>query len=182
VAARIYETQFTVPAGTPQSAPVKQAWVTEDNTIVDIELEVPPGHNGLTGIRVVKGDTALIPYNPNAWIVANDYSRVFPVNDYIPTGDISVQGFNTGQYNHTFYLRMTMQDYNPTPDASVPSALPDLPTGDITSAPDPLSPDAILGSSTVAALSDGSITADDLVTDTTGAPVLPGEPSPPELG
>lgn len=181
MAARIYETQFTVPAGTALASPVTQTWVTEDNTIVDIELEVPPGHNGLTGIRVTKGGTSLLPYNSNSWIVANDYSRTFPVNDYIPTGDLTLQGYNTGQYNHTFYLRMTVTDYNPTTSTDPSQPLPDLPTGDITSAPDPLSPDAILGTSTTAALTDGTLAADDITVASDGTPVLPPEPAAPNL-
>lgn len=156
---RIYGVTFTVPAGTPQNAPVSFTWTTEDNTIVDIELEIPPGHNGLTGIRIMKGDTQLVPWGKSTWIVANDYSRVFPVGVYMPTADVILQGYNTGAYPHSFYLRMMVINYNP-PDQNQPaSESGSLPAGAASPAQDPLSPDAILGSSTVGALSDGTVTA-----------------------
>jgi hypothetical protein len=139
---RVYDIAFTVPPGTPANAPVSVPWVTEDNTIVDIELEVPPGHNGLTGIRVVKGSVQLIPWSAGTFIIANDYSRTFPVGAYIPTSDLTLQGYNTGAYPHTFYLRMTVVNYDPGQSQNQGSPSQALVTGIITSAPDPLSPDA----------------------------------------
>lgn len=162
-ATRIYPLQLSVPAGTLPSAPQVTPWVTEDNVIVTIELEIPPGHNGLTGIRIMKGDSQLLPFGPNSWIIANDYSRVFPIDDYIPTGDIRVQAYNQGSYPHAFFLRMTMTLYTPLIAGSSPveaSAL-SLPTG--SGVADPLSPDAILGTDTTAALANGLVTADQLL-------------------
>lgn len=175
---RIYDIAFTVPAGTPQDSPVSSKWVTEDNVIDNIELEVPPGHNGLTGIRIVKGGVNLIPWSAGTWIVANDYSRVFPVGAYMPTGDLTIQGYNTGAYPHTFYLRMSVSDYNPAVQQAQVSAGPAVPADQIIPSPDPLSPDALLGSDTASALTDGTLTADQVapvdVTDLT----LPPQPEP----
>lgn len=162
-ATRIYPLQLNVPAGTLPTAPQITPWVTEDNVVVSIELEIPPGHNGLTGIRIMKGDTQLLPFASNTWIIANDYSRVFPIDDYIPTGDLKVQAYNQGSYPHAFFLRMTMTLYTPQVAGSSPTdanALTGL-TG--SGAPDPLSPDAILGTDTTAALSSGAVTADQLL-------------------
>jgi hypothetical protein len=179
---RVYEITFTVPAGTAIATPVGTPWVTEDNTIVDIELEVPPGHNGLTGIRVMKGDTQLIPWGQDTWIIANDYNRVFPVGAYLPTGDVTLEGYNTGSYDHSFYLRMTVVDYSQDTGTAVPSSPVELPAGSITSSPDPLSPDAILGPDTAAALANGDITASDVTPVIDANLTVPQEPVPTGLG
>jgi hypothetical protein len=178
MATRIYEIQVTVPAGTAQANPQVTPWVTEDNLINLIELEVPPGHNGLTGIRVMKGDTPLLPYNANSFIVANAYTSAWPVNDYIPTSDLKIQAFNTGAYPHTFYLRMTVSDWDRSGGANVTGISGALPTGTITATPDPLSPDGILGPETVADLTSGQLTAADLQPVNTATLTVPPQPVP----
>ena len=178
MAARIYQTQITVPAGTLPTAPMSQAWVTEDNTIADIELEIPPGHNGFTGIRVIKGDTTILPYNMGTWIIANDVSRIFPVNDYIPTGDMKIIAYNQGQYAHTFYLRMTVSDYTQPSESVAGTPIVPVASGDITTAPDPLSPDALLGADTASGLASGTITASDVAPIVITPIAVPPEPVP----
>ena len=178
MAARIWEIQVTVPAGTLQAAPQVTPWITEDNLINLIELEVPPGHNGLTGIRVMKGDVPLLPYNSNSFIVANAYTNSFPVNDYVPTRDVSIQAFNTGAYPHTFYLRMTVSDWDTSGGKSVPSESQALPVGQATIPPDPLSPDAILGPGIASGLAAGQITADELAGEQTQSLTVPPQPVP----
>lgn len=176
MAKRIYPLTVTVPAQTFYFAPQTTPFITEDNQLDSIELVIPPGHNGLTGVRVMKGDTQLIPWGSGTWIQGNDYSRVFPVDDYVPTGDISVVAFNSGNYPHSFYLRMTMEDYTPQTSSNLASESQVINLGQAQPSQDPLSAGAILGNSTVDALSTGEITAEDLLpssVDTT-------PPSPPQ--
>ena len=179
---RVYDIAFTVPAGTPQNSPVSQTWTTEDNIIEDIELEIPPGHNGLTGIRILKGDTQLLPFSTGAFIVANDYGRVFPIGVYLPTSDITLQGFNTGNYPHTFYLRMTVTNYDQSAAAVANPASAVLSAGSVTSAPDPLSPNALLGPDTAAALTSGDLTAADVAPVDATDLTVPPMPQPVGLG
>lgn len=175
---RVYDIAFTVPAGTPRNNPVSMPWVTEDNTIEDIELEIPPGHNGLTGIRVVKGGVQLIPWSAGTWIVANDYNRVFSIGAYLPTSDVTLQAYNTGAYPHTFYLRMTVTDYNSPASAALTPAPSAVPAESITPAPDPLSPDAILGPDTAAGLTSGDLSASDVAPIDTSDLTIPPTPQP----
>lgn len=178
MAARVYETQITVPAGTPVATPVIQSWVTEDNVINTIELLIPPGHNGLTGIHVSKGDVQLLPYNGVSWIIANDYHNSFQVNDYIPTGDLKIQAYNTGQYAHTFYLRMTVTDRPVVSQASTVPQPADLGTGEFAATQDPLSPAAILGPDVANALTTGDLTANDVAPLQPTPLNIPPEPQP----
>lgn len=156
---RIYPITVTVPSGTLASAPLSVPWVTEDGIIEEVELLIPPGPNGTTGIRIMKGDVQLIPWGANTWIIGNDYNKAYPIGGYLPTRDLKIQAYNTGANPHSFYLRMSL--------SSIPPAFQVAPSSDVsvldlgTSAPsaDPLSPDAILGQDTVAALMNGSLTA-----------------------
>lgn len=162
MAARIYEFSLTVPAGTAQANPLSAPIVAEDNTLVSIELEIPPGHNGLTGTRVMKGDVSLVPWSANTWITANDYVHSFPVGDYLPYKDISIQGYNAGTYPHTFYYRFIFQDFTPSTSGLSPTEADALSLDTGTVSPDPLSPDSLLGADTTAAIVAGDISVDDL--------------------
>lgn len=162
MASRVYELTITVPSGTNASNPQVTPWVTEDNVLDSIEVEIPPGHNGLTGIRVMKGDVQILPWSGNTWIVASDYDRVYQVGAFTPTRDVTVQTYNNGTYNHTFFLRMTMSDYVPPGSGSAVTEASAIPLDTGASSPDPLSPDAILGASTAAALANGTVTADEI--------------------
>lgn len=169
---RVYELIVTVPAGTPIANPVSVPWVTEDAVITDIEVLIPSGPNGTTGVRVMKGDIQLLPWSRSSWIIGNDYNRVFPIGGYLPTSDIKVQAYNIGQNPHNFYLRMTVTD-TAAVSSAVQTGVIDLSSlGQTQGTSDPLSPEAILGTQAIGLLSDGSITAADL------APIPPDLPTP----
>lgn len=159
---RVYPLTVTVPAGTPVAHPVSVPWVTEDAVVSDIEVLIPPGPNGTTGVRVMKGDVQLIPWGAPSWIIGNDYDRTFALGGYLPTSDITVEAYNIGQNTHSFYLRMSVISLNAgiAANSASPSDVIDL--GPSQGSSDPLSPDAILGAGVTDALASGAITADDL--------------------
>ena len=102
---RYYPVNLTVPAGTAIATPVTQAVPLENNQLVDVELVVPNGHAGFTGIRVLSSHQQILPWGNDGWITADDYTRVFEWNEEIGASAISVQGYNTDKIAHTFYLR-----------------------------------------------------------------------------
>jgi hypothetical protein len=159
---RIWPLTVTVPAGTPPSAPLVVPWVTEDAVITEIEILIPSGPNGTTGIRIMKGDVQLLPWGSGSWIIANDYNRTFPIGGYLPTKDLKVQAYNQGANPHSFYLRMSVSYASDAASASSAATLSPADLGTSTGTTDPLSPDALLGSDTAALLADGTITAADI--------------------
>lgn len=177
MATRTYALSVTIPAGTQQSNPQVTPWVTEDNQIDRIELLIPPGNNGLAGIRVMKGDTQLIPWGTGTWIVGNGTDHYWPIGAYLATSDMTIQAYNMGAYPHTFYLRMQVSDAFLINQSGVATEVDTTSLVDSTSSSDPLSPDQILGPETASALADGTITADDIASiDTTDLTAQP----PPE--
>lgn len=176
MATRIYATSITVTPPTPIIAPLAQPWVTEDNICDQIEVLIPPGNNGFAGVRVMKGDVQLIPWGQNTWIVGNDTDHYWPVGEFLATRDLSIQAYNTGSYPHTFYLRMQVSDANLNPQSSAATEADAATLAQVAPSSDPLSPDQILGTDTVSALSDGTVSADDLApVDATSL----GAPPPP---
>ncbi len=178
MAVRNHQISVTVPAGTTQAAPLVTPWLTEDNIVQYIELEIPPGHNGFTGIRVMKGDVQLVPWGTNIWIVANDYTARFEVDDYVPTADVNIETYNNGAYAHTFFLRMAITDLPTASQAAVPTESSVLNLGQGGTLPDPLSPDAILGSDTASALASGQLTADQVAPISSSDLTQPPSPMP----
>ena len=174
---RVYSITVTVQPGTLPGAPQSTPWVTEDNTIVSIEFEIPPGHNGLTGIRLTKGGSQILPFSGNTWITANGYSRVFAIDDYMPTRDLTVETYNQGAYPHSFYLRMTVVDYTPSPVQFGATEAGALNLGSPSTVTDPLSPDSLLGPDTVDALITGQLTPADLAPVDASALIPQGAPS-----
>lgn len=102
---RYYPVALNVPAGTSIAAAIEQEVVLENNLLVDVEVEIPSGHSGFTGVRVLSSHQQILPWGNSSWIVADDYVRVFSWNEEVGANAISVQGYNTDKIAHTFYLR-----------------------------------------------------------------------------
>lgn len=169
MASRIYTISVTVPAGTLPANPQITPWFTEDNIMVSIELDIPPGHNGLTGIRIMKGDIQLVPWGRASWVIGNDIDHTFPIGSYMSTHDVTIQAYNQGAYPHTFYLRVQMDTFIQPGTERAPRAGSALPVDADTVSGDPLSPDAILGPDTASALTSGDLTAADVTPVDTAA-------------
>lgn len=113
---RYYPVALTVPPNTAVGTPVEQLVVLENNELVDVELQVPSGHAGFTGVRVLSSHQQILPWGNNSWITANDYVRVFDWNEEIGANAISVQGYNTDKIAHTFYLRFHVVNISVAPE------------------------------------------------------------------
>lgn len=97
--------KFTVPAGTPIAAPATVPVSFGDIFLRHINVRVPPGHNGATGLQIVSNGSFVVPWSASGdWLIASDEQLDFPWNDEIDTA-VVVNGYNTGIYDHTFYMR-----------------------------------------------------------------------------
>lgn len=169
-AVRTYSKMLNVPANTLATAPAHVTWSSEDNYCRWIEIYIPRGANGQVGTRLLKSSGQIMPrLDPSQtinWIIADTFYARYEFEDYLPTTDLVVQGYNTGKYAHTLYWRLAMSTYSA--GNSVQQPLAGLPGATAASA-DPLSPDAQLGASTASAVQSGQISPSDAAT--TPAPV-----------
>lgn len=102
---RVIADTLTVPAGTTQAAPASLTIDIEWCFLHVVEVMIPPGHNGYTGFNVQFNGTYIVPFHQSAtWIVANN--EVLPIDiDTEVDNFLVVNGYNSDQYAHSFYLR-----------------------------------------------------------------------------
>ena len=67
-----YEFDVTAPANTPASAPTQSVVRLQRGVIVQWEVQIPRGVQGLTGAYVRRGDYQIVPANPDGYIKGDD--------------------------------------------------------------------------------------------------------------
>ena len=98
-----------VPAGTLVAAPVTFNPPLPVGTLEVIELQIPPGHVGATGIRFTLNDQQVLPWsNTVAWINGDNLDTSFPL-DVEVSNRFRVVAYNVGNYDHSFYLRFRVR-------------------------------------------------------------------------
>jgi hypothetical protein len=123
MATRLYTLNVITSAGTAIAAPLITTWALEDNLLQDIEVFIPNGHNGATGIRVLRSQQQVAPWGNNSFLIANDATVAVPVGEELTESKLVIQTYNTGSYDHTFYLRAAISDLSA---AAASTATPDL--------------------------------------------------------
>lgn len=144
---RFYRFTVTVPSGTAIAAPAAVALPLEDATLKRIEITIPDGHNGLTGIRILWANQQIIPWGNNSWIVANGRIILISFDDEMTVTGLVAQGYNTDVFDHSFYIDVTISDL-PSAQQMANNAAAGaviLPASTVTVA-DPLGPAALLAS------------------------------------
>lgn len=129
MALRIFQYSATIPAGTPKSAPITVPIDLDGWDLQRLDLQVPPGPSYLMGFAVFNNGVQWFPQSPGEWIVWDDRAESWYPTEQPNGGGWSVVGYNTGTYDHTV---TTIWHVN------LPAtALPTVPTVQITSAPAP---------------------------------------------
>lgn len=111
-----------VPANTPSSAPITTDISVLDGLLQRVEVTVPDGHNGLTGIQILAAEAQLLPATFGTYLVANDQTITVDTVGVIDTGSFQAKCFNGGVFNHTFYVRLFMLDFAQVAQPSTPAA------------------------------------------------------------
>jgi hypothetical protein len=105
MAQQVYAFPVTVAAGTPSTAPTAVDVSFPQAIVTEVQIIVPDGHAGLTGIALQQAHQAVIPKNAGHFIVSNDEKLSFPLEDFLDNGNWQALVYNTDIYGHTFYLR-----------------------------------------------------------------------------
>lgn len=99
---------LTIPAGTPQSAPVSVPMQLGARRVDQLEIIVPPGGGGLMGFAVFYSGVRIIPYLSDQWIVTAGETINWPLEDQPTNGDWQAVGYNTGANAHSVYFRFLL--------------------------------------------------------------------------
>jgi len=74
-----YEFDWTVPANTPETAPVKKRVELKPGILTEVRIWYPPGCQGLAKVRIFDGTHMLRPKNPDGWIKGDGSEIRVPV-------------------------------------------------------------------------------------------------------
>jgi len=120
----VWPVNVTTPAGTPLAAPLTTRPGIGVIWIDSVELRIPIGHRGTTGIYIANSGSQLLPFSQTiSWLVGDDERLVFDFGVQVDSG-LQVVTYNTDLFDHTHYLRiqgrpMVLQNMNviapPTP-------------------------------------------------------------------
>ena len=102
---RLYYTTVTIPAGTTITSPYSVVWPLEDNELVYVDINVPPGPSGLMGFRILWAQQQVIPWGNDSWLVT-DNEKIHVDCDFAMTiTGLVIEGYNTDIFAHTIYIR-----------------------------------------------------------------------------
>lgn len=119
MAERIEFKQVTFAIGTTATTPVTTALSFDPCDVVRLEVIVPPGPSGFMGFRFIHSGQVIIPYQADAWVITDNEKLDWPLEGYPTNNKWSVQGYNTGLFPHTIYMRFHVNEIPSKPTAAL---------------------------------------------------------------
>jgi len=71
-----YAWDITVPAATPESAPVTQILKLTKGVITGVWIKFPPGCHSLVKVRILRSEFHLVPLSRGEWVTGDDETVV----------------------------------------------------------------------------------------------------------
>lgn len=116
----------TIPAGTLQATPQTTSWDLGAVIVEWVEVMIPRGHAGLTGVHLDYQGVALVPFSqPAQFLIARDETIRVPVDLEIGK-PLSVVSYNIDVFAHSFYWRAFVNVHLDGDQAPGPATLLDL--------------------------------------------------------
>lgn len=113
----VHQYTASFPANTPIASPVTVPIGAPGEVVVFIDVEVPPGPAGLMGFYIAYNGARVVPRENAEYIIWDDQSDTWYLDDYPTTGAWSVVGYNLSiAYAHAVTIRFH-DDPLPTPTA-----------------------------------------------------------------
>lgn len=128
MAQRVESRVVTCSSGTTEADAVEVDVSFQAGTVLQVELLIPDGHAGQTGIAIAQAHQIIIPATGTDWIVGNDNRIVWTVADFLNTGEWSAFVYNNGDFDHSWYVTFLI---NENTDAVIPASSSPLPVADI---------------------------------------------------
>lgn len=100
----------TVPASTLKANAVETPTAFADGIVTGVEIVIPDGHAGLTGIAILQAHSQVIPWTSGAYITGNDEIIKWDTAGFIQNGAWSVSCYNSDVYAHTFHVRYLVNE------------------------------------------------------------------------
>lgn len=114
---------ITTAAFTAIAAPLSTALNAGNVILVSVHLMVPPGHVGLTGIRLDDSGGTILPFaNPPQWITGDNRDIVFDL-DVQADAQMTWKTYNLDVNAHAHYLLLKVVDIADRPSSTTAPSL-----------------------------------------------------------
>ncbi len=124
----VYQCVPEANAGTPETAPVSTpVALPAFSWLWLLEVRIPAGHQGVTGLALVDSGQYIVPYGAGApaWLVGNDDLLRYPYGKEVGA-NVVFYAYNTGAYNHTWQCRLVYSPVATKDEAGAVIISPDV--------------------------------------------------------
>lgn len=128
MAQRVESRVVTCPAGTTEADATEADLSFQAGVVRQVEILIPDGHAGQTGIAIAQAHQVIIPATGTDWIIGNDDRIKWDIADFLDTGEWSAFVYNNGAYPHSWYLKFLVDEL---PAVAVTPTPAQVPVGDI---------------------------------------------------
>lgn len=115
MAQRIETATVTATAGTLSTAPTTVDMSFPAGVVEEIEIVIPAGHAGLTGIAIGQGGQVVIPATAGGYIIGDADVIRWPLDGFLDNGSWFAQAYNTDVYDHQWFVRFLVGETVLTP-------------------------------------------------------------------
>lgn len=113
MADRVEIFSVTCAANVAQSAAIETNLSFPPGYAREVEIVIPAGHAGVTGIAIAQAHQIIIPSSGNTWIISDDEIIRWPLSNYSDSGSWSAFTYNNDATNpHSWYLRFLIDEIN----------------------------------------------------------------------
>lgn len=120
---KYYPLSPVVPAGTAVAAALSFPFPLETGHLHGMQVQIPAGHNGLTGVRILYLGQQVIPWSNYAWLVGSGDNFTFAWDAEVMATGLTVQAYNTDLTAHQLFLRADLTPDYPGPPSPYTAGL-----------------------------------------------------------
>lgn len=112
---RLRTVQVNTPSDGGAGALRRLDWAVGRGVLVSLDIVIPAGHAGLTGLAIEWGGRIILPYERGEYIVGDDDEIQVELDLWIQDR-ITIVTYNLDVFAHSHYLRAYVQDLAPSVD------------------------------------------------------------------
>lgn len=107
---RVHTFLPTCPANTQSTSPVEVSTSFPDGLALNVEIVIPLGHRGITGLQLALAHQSIIPYGKGQWLIDENARLTYDLSEHPESGAYSVWLFNTDFVAHQWVVRFRVED------------------------------------------------------------------------
>ena len=120
MARRTFTTRITTPASTTEASPLETAFALPQGTLVTVEVVIPAGHAGLTGIAIDYSGEHIFPWGRGTFLSGDDEVVSMESGHELGGSAITIRTFNADDtFAHDHLIRFVVTDPAGEPRARV---------------------------------------------------------------